>query len=104
MVGSPGPSEDPHADSYTLGQAPEPVSPVPPKYGSGSGLLAKKEQRIPATLGGGNEMGFGWDDGGRYLSQIWEDGTICDKTGMPRTVEVQVSRVEVLAVRREISA
>jgi hypothetical protein len=37
-------------------------------------------------------MGFGWDDGGRYLSQVWEDGTICDKTGIPRSVEVQVSK------------
>lgn len=92
MAGSPGPSEDPNADSYTLGQSPAPVAALsPPKYGSGSGLMTKGEQRIPATLGGGSDAGFGWDEGGRYLSQKWEGGTICDKTGMPRSVEVQVS-------------
>lgn len=92
LQGSPGPSEDPNADSYTLGQSPAPVvSSSPPKYGSGSSLAPKGEQRIPATLGGGGtDGGFGWDEGGRYLSQKWEGGTICDKTGMPRSVEVQV--------------
>lgn len=35
-------------------------------------------------------MGFGEGEGGRYLSQVWEGGTICDKTGMPRSTEVQV--------------
>lgn len=99
LAGSVGPTEDPHADSYTLGKAPEPVSAQPPKYGSGSGLLAKKDQRIPATLGGGGAggvMGVGMDDGGRYLSQVWEDGTVCDKTGLPRTVEVQVGGLSLL--------
>ncbi|KAM0754507.1 hypothetical protein T439DRAFT_321545 [Meredithblackwellia eburnea MCA 4105] len=110
ISGSPGPSEDPNADSYTLGQSPLPIpSPTPPhsiqqpKYGSGSGLVKGNppppshnddnagEGRIPATLGGGmDDAGFGgWDDGGRYLSQKWEGGTVCDKTGLPRSVEVQ---------------
>lgn len=28
--------------------------------------------------------------GSRYLVQRWGDGTLCDKTGQPREVEVQV--------------
>lgn len=35
---------------------------------------------------------MGLDESGRYLSQVWEGGTVCDKTGMPRSVEVQVRR------------
>ncbi|KAI5479070.1 misfolded glycoproteins degradation protein Yos9 [Pseudohyphozyma bogoriensis] len=88
VSGQPGPTEDPSTESYTLGQSPVPPSSLtPPKYGSGSASLAKSE-RIPATLGGGGGDN-GWDDGGRYLVQQWEGGTICDKTGLPRTVEVQ---------------
>lgn len=31
--------------------------------------------------------------GSRYLVQRWGDGTFCDKTGQPREVEVQASRI-----------
>ncbi|KAK4690697.1 hypothetical protein P7C70_g9512, partial [Phenoliferia sp. Uapishka_3] len=69
ISGSPGPSEDPNADSYTLGQSPAPVpSSSTPKHGSGSGLVTKSGggERIPARLGGGmTDGGFGWDEGGR---------------------------------------
>lgn len=91
VAGSNIPEEDPHNDAYTLGQFPVPVAREAPKYGSGSSSLATKDAKIPATLGGGSDVGFGWDDGGRYLSQTWDDGTLCDKTGMPRLTEVQVS-------------
>lgn len=102
--GSAVPAEDPKADAYTLGYSPEPVSTIPPKYGSGSSELDRKHQKLPATLGGGGvgaegvtELGGlgGWDaaQGGRYLTQTWDDGTICDKTNLPRSVEVQVSAV-----------
>lgn len=30
--------------------------------------------------------------GQRYLVQRWTAGTVCDKTGRPREIEVQVSR------------
>ncbi|KAK4051900.1 Protein OS-9 [Microbotryomycetes sp. JL201] len=92
VAGSPAPTEDPHSDAYTLGFAPQPIGTEQPKYGSGSDALTKP--RIPAILGGGGDEDgheVGWSDGGRYLSQTWEDGTLCDKTNMPRMVEVQAS-------------
>ena len=85
VPGSNGPKEDPDADSYTLGMMPEPSFSPQPKYGSGRHTA---ELQVPTTLGGGD--GLGWDEGGRYLSQVWDAGTICDKTGLPREVEVQV--------------
>lgn len=60
-----------------------------PKYGSGS-AAALRQERIPARLGAEASQGLGWDEGGRYLSQTWASGTVCDKTGLPREVEVQV--------------
>ncbi|GAA5865277.1 hypothetical protein JCM3774_004918 [Rhodotorula dairenensis] len=89
VAGAIGPSEDPDSESYSLGLMPEPTSVVKaPKYGSGSAAVLKQE-RIPARLGGEASQGLGWDEGGRYLSQTWSSGTVCDKTGLPREVEVQ---------------
>lgn len=85
VPGSAGPKEDPDAEAYTLGMMPEPSYVATPKYGSGKHSTALQ---VPTTLGGGD--GLGWDEGGRYLSQVWDSGTICDKTGLPREVEVQV--------------
>ncbi|BGP46559.1 Protein OS-9 [Rhodotorula kratochvilovae] len=82
--GSTGPTEDPNAEAYTLGMMPEPSAVAAPKYGSGRQSTALQ---VPTKLGGGD--GVGWDEGGRYLSQVWDSGTICDKTGLPREVEVQ---------------
>ncbi|KPV76536.1 uncharacterized protein RHOBADRAFT_52530 [Rhodotorula graminis WP1] len=84
VPGTNGPKEDPDADAYTLGMMPEPSFSPEPKYGSGRHSV---ELQVPTTLGGGD--GLGWDEGGRYLSQVWDSGTICDKTGLPREVEVQ---------------
>ncbi|GAA5967512.1 hypothetical protein JCM8115_004071 [Rhodotorula mucilaginosa] len=91
VAGAIGPSEDPESEAYSLGLMPEATSVVKaPKYGSGSAAVLRQE-RIPARLGGGGEanQGLGWDEGGRYLSQTWSSGTVCDKTGLPREVEVQ---------------
>lgn len=91
VAGAIGPAEDPESEAYSLGQMPESTSVVKaPKYGSGSAAVLRQE-RIPARLGGGGEasQGLGWDEGGRYLSQTWSSGTVCDKTGLPREVEVQ---------------
>lgn len=83
-------SEDPKSDSYTLGKFPAPpISLAAPKYGSGSAALMYSGDKVEATLGG-EPLGLGTTEGGRYLSMKWEGGTICDKTGMPRTVDVQV--------------
>lgn len=91
VAGSPAPKEDPNAEAYVLGHAPEPsIYNANPKYGSGSHEVAKKEAFIPSRLGGVEGMGL--DESGRYLSQVWEGGTVCDKTGVPRSVEVQVRR------------
>jgi hypothetical protein len=85
VPGSPGPTEDPHTESYVLAVAPEPTALA---VSSGSPELAKKEAQIPSKLGGGD--GAGWEESGKYLTQTWSGGTICDKTGLPRSVEVQV--------------
>ncbi|BGP14420.1 Protein OS-9 [Rhodosporidiobolus nylandii] len=88
VAGAVGPSEDPNAESYTLGVSPEPAAlSATPKYGSGSPELHMKEAQIPSRLGGGDAVG--WEEGGRYLIQTFESGTRCDLTGLPRTVEVQ---------------
>ncbi|GAA5966599.1 hypothetical protein JCM3765_005670 [Sporobolomyces pararoseus] len=106
VAGSPTPKEDPNAEAYTLGHSPEPsIYSSNPKYGSGSLQLAKKEALIPSTLGG--LEGVGLDESGRYLVQIWEGGTTCDKTGLPRTVEVQfhcnTQTIDRIALIRETS-
>ncbi|GAA5979534.1 hypothetical protein JCM11641_005425 [Rhodosporidiobolus odoratus] len=105
VAGSPTPIEDPQSDSYTLGVSPEPAALAVPKYGSGSPSLARQNAQIPSRLGGGETAG--WDDGGRYLSQTWEGGTVCDKTGLPRVVEVQyhcsTQTIDRIAMIREAS-
>ena len=86
ISGSLSPSPDPSVESYTLGQFPARSSYLTtPKYGSGSELAANGGIKVEASLGG--EGG----EGGRYLVQKWEGGSTCDKTGLPRSVEVQVS-------------
>ncbi|GAA6000365.1 hypothetical protein JCM10207_007981 [Rhodosporidiobolus poonsookiae] len=103
VAGAVGPSEDPNADAYTLGLAPEPTA-VPASLSPGS-ALSKHDAQIPSRLGGGDHGG--WDEGGRYLTQTWGGGTVCDKTGMPRTVEVQyhcnTQHMDRIALIRETS-
>lgn len=105
-IGNP-PQEDTTSEAYSLGQSPSPPAALAvPKYGSGSSLQPVKGSpgsRIPATLGGGGDemprqdgvLAFGgagdaMNTRARYVSQVWDRGTLCDKTGMPRSVEVQV--------------
>lgn len=40
-----------------------------------------------------NKLELARGAGQRYLVQRWEDGTVCDKTGIPRKIEVQVKRI-----------
>ncbi|KAJ4488099.1 hypothetical protein J3R30DRAFT_3654443 [Lentinula aciculospora] len=70
------PEEDPSWESYTLGTAP--ATPEP-----GADLTVAEQNAIEANL----ELARG--AGSRYLVQRWGDGTICDKTGKGREVEVQ---------------
>lgn len=67
------PEEDPEWESYTLGKAPKP----------GDDLSLAEQDAHAANL----ELARG--AGSRYLVQRWGDGTLCDKTGKSREVEVQ---------------
>jgi protein OS-9 len=70
------PMEDHDWESYILGRAP----PVPEP---GVDLTTAQETALAANL----ELARG--AGSRYLVQRWGDGTMCDKTGKHREVEVQ---------------
>ncbi|KAJ7109287.1 hypothetical protein C8R44DRAFT_802106 [Mycena epipterygia] len=74
--GAHRPEEDPEWESYTLGRAP--ATPEP-----GADLTVAQQDALAANL----ELAR--SAGSRYLVQRWGDGTICDKTGKPREVEVQ---------------
>lgn len=67
-------------EAYTLGQAPA----TTPE--SGADLTVAEQNVLAANL----ELARG--AGSRYLIQRWGDGTICDKTGREREVEIQVPR------------
>ncbi|KAF8231294.1 hypothetical protein L208DRAFT_1362367 [Tricholoma matsutake] len=67
------PEEDPEWESYTLGKAPKP----------GADLTLAEQDAHAANL----ELAR--IAGSRYLVQRWGDGTMCDKTGKSREVEVQ---------------
>ena len=63
-------------EAYDLGRAPE--------SGSGVDLTRANDGAVGANL----ELARG--AGSRYLVQRWGDGTICDRTGKRREIEVQV--------------
>ncbi|CAK5264261.1 unnamed protein product [Mycena citricolor] len=71
------PEEDPTWESYTLGRAPEAA--IEP----GAELTVAQQDAIAANV----ELAR--STGSRYLVQRWGDGTVCDKSGKPREVEVQ---------------
>ncbi|KAJ3505524.1 hypothetical protein NMY22_g17555 [Coprinellus aureogranulatus] len=77
LSGTYQPEEDPEWESYTLGRAPR--SPED----TGADLTVAERNAQAANL----ELAR--NAGSRYLVQRWGDGTICDKTGKPREVEVQ---------------
>ncbi|KAK7467006.1 Protein OS-9 [Stygiomarasmius scandens] len=68
------PEEDPSWESYTLGKAPTTETDL-----SVSQQQNENSNALQLARGGGS----------RYLVQTWTDGTICDKTGKGREVEVQ---------------
>ena len=70
----------PQWEAYTLGQAPA----TTPE--SGADLTVAEQNALAANL----ELARG--TGSRYLVQRWGDGTVCDKTGREREVEIQVHR------------
>lgn len=70
------------SEAYTLGKAP--AIPEP-----GAELTVAERNAIEANL----ELARG--AGSQYLVQRWGDGTLCDKTGKGREVEVQVGNFPV---------
>ncbi|KAJ7709999.1 hypothetical protein B0H17DRAFT_915783 [Mycena rosella] len=74
--GAHRPEEDPDWESYTLGRAPPTPEP-------GADLTVAQQDALAANL----ELAR--SAGSRYLVQRWGDGTVCDKSGKPREVEVQ---------------
>lgn len=75
------PIEDPNEPSYTLGHAPVPSH--PDDEGDDHGLPSEQTalaSRLELARGAGH----------RYLNLHWGDGTVCDKTGRKREIEVQV--------------
>lgn len=71
------PEEDAEWEAYTLGQAPA----TTPE--SGADLTVAEQNALAVNL----ELARG--AGSRYLIQRWGDGTICDKTGKEREIEIQ---------------
>jgi len=76
LAGSYVPEEDPEWEAYTLGRAPSQPAP-------GADLTVAEKNAHAANL----ELAK--NAGSRYLVQRWADGTLCDKTGKNREVEVQ---------------
>ncbi|KAF8522194.1 hypothetical protein BU17DRAFT_87289 [Hysterangium stoloniferum] len=70
--------EDPEWESYTLGKSPSAESTT-------DGQLSVNDE---LTLANNLELAR-QGAGQRYLVQRWGDGTVCDKTGRPREIEVQ---------------
>ncbi|KAF9456781.1 hypothetical protein BDZ94DRAFT_1203843 [Collybia nuda] len=73
IAGGYKPEEDPEWESYSLGKAPKPGAD-----------LTVAEQNARAV-----NLELARNAGSRYLVQRWSDGTLCDKTGRSREVEVQ---------------
>jgi len=76
------PHEDPNEDAYTLGHAPTTTvrSPDEPEANVAVPDRAALANRLELARGAGH----------RYLIQRWGEGTVCDKTGKKREIEVQV--------------
>ncbi|KAG8936571.1 Protein OS-9 [Tulasnella sp. 418] len=78
---SPGgriPKEDTDYEAYILGRAPELIG-----HGDGELALRNDRHRHADAL----QLAQGRDQ--RYLTSKWLDGTVCDKTGRPREIEIQ---------------
>lgn len=97
------PVEDPNTKSYTLGAYPSSDKAPASLNAAGDGVGLRELLSSSSTdldLNFGQTTGEdahhlsqdGFSNARRYLVQQWGDGTVCDMTGMPRRVEVQVSR------------
>ncbi|KAG8833526.1 Protein OS-9 [Serendipita sp. 399] len=74
------PVEDPNEPSYTLGHAP---SSAPNEDETGTHVSVPEQKALANRL----ELARG--AGHRYLNLHWGDGTVCDKTGRKREIEIQ---------------
>lgn len=75
------PLEDPNEPSYTLGHAPTNLH----HDDETEGHVSVSDQTALA-----NRLELARGAGHRYLNLHWGDGTVCDKTGRKREIEVQV--------------
>ncbi len=57
----------------------------------------------PEDVAAANKLELARGAGQRYLVQRWESGTQCDKTGLPRKVEVQVRSLHTVFLSRKDS-
>ena len=101
------PAEDPNAEAYTLGVYPNPentqndVQQLPSvgamafradSHGGLSEILVENSLSLSGLTADADAADQDFDDehGRRYLVQRWTGGTVCDMTGLPRRVQVQV--------------
>ncbi|PVG02797.1 hypothetical protein CPB86DRAFT_725142, partial [Serendipita vermifera] len=83
LVALPVPQEDPNEPSYTLGNAP-----VAPQQ-QGHEDEGQAHLSVPEKTALANRLELARGAGHRYLNLHWGDGTVCDKTGKKREIEVQ---------------
>lgn len=100
--------EDPSTKSYTLGSYPSADKAPASLNAAGDGIDLRELLSSSSTdldLNFGRTTGEdahhlsqdAFSNAKRYLVQQWGDGTVCDMTGIPRRVEVQVSSNSILA-------
>ncbi|KAG8868011.1 Protein OS-9 [Serendipita sp. 405] len=78
------PVEDPNEPSYTLGHAPSLNPTEDEAAGTHHHHISIPEQKSLA-----NRLELARGAGHRYLNLHWGDGTVCDKTGRKREIEIQ---------------
>lgn len=81
ITGLTAPLEDPNEPSYMLGHAPT----MRNHDDETEGNVA-----VPNNSALANRLELARGAGHRYLNMHWGDGSVCDKTGRKREVEVQV--------------
>lgn len=78
-------------EAYTLGKSPT------AQHAMDGQLAANDELALATNLELARQSA-----GQRYLVQRWGDGTVCDQTGRPREIEVQVAYSIVLCYDADV--
>lgn len=93
------PAADPKYDAYTLGRfSPEVEKPATSREGRPDVETIGEEEQTTGGVELMDVIRFGGGQEQRYLAQRWTDGTRCDISNEPRTVEVQVSSLRRMPV------